>query len=54
MKKNTTEQTELKEEKKDVELYTIIDRYLTMFHQAQLNSGRMKWNDKYINCWFSF
>ena len=54
MKKDTTKTVENQEEKKDEGLYTIIDRYLEFCDQARLNSGRVKWNDKYINCWFPY
>lgn len=45
---------ENKEEEKVCELYTIIDRYLEFCNQAHLNSGRIKWNDRYLNCWFPY
>ena len=54
MKKNETKPIENNEERKEEELYTIFDRYLNLFDQAQLNSGKIKWDDRYINCWFSY
>lgn len=54
MKKNIQIVEENKENKKDEELYTIVDRYIEFCKQAQLNSGRIKWDDRYINCWFPF
>ena len=54
MKMNTTEPEEKKEQKKDTELYTIIDRYINLCQQAQLDSGRIYWDDRYINCWFPY
>lgn len=54
MKKNIQVLEENKENKKDEELYTIVDRYIEFCKQAQLNSGRIKWDDRYINCWFPF
>ena len=54
MKKNTTRPIENKEEKKDESLYTIVDCYLTLCSQAKLNSGKICWDEKYLNCWFSY
>ena len=54
MEKNTAKPEENQEEKKEEGLYTIIDRYLEFCSQAHLNSGRVEWNDRYINCWFPY
>ena len=58
MKKNTTkpaENQEMNQEKtKDDGLYTIVERYVNFCNQAHLNSGRIKWNDRYLNCWFPY
>lgn len=54
MKKNTTKPIEHKEEKRDENLYTIVDRYLNFCSQAHLDSGKIRWDEKYLNCWFSY
>ena len=54
MKKNTQELTGNKENKRDEGFYTIIDRYIEFCKQAHLDSGQIKWNDRYINGWFSY
>ena len=58
MKKNTTKPAENQEmnqeKKKDDGLYTIVERYVNFCNQAHFNSCRIKWNDRYLNCWFPY
>ena len=55
MKKNTMNQMEKKEEKKEESVfYTIADRYNSFCRQANIDSGNIPADDKYILGWFSY
>ena len=54
MKKNTMNQVEKKEKKEERVFYTIVDRYTNFCKQANLDSGVVEADDKYILGWFSY
>ena len=54
MKKNTTKPVENKEKRNDDGLYTIYDRYMNFCSQANLKSGSVEWNEKYIQGWLIY